>query len=124
MSARRIEQFPMCASRVEQLAMSASRVESPVTLSRCWLCASTHSIEALHTLQTLHLPGAVLQCLVERYSTMAMPLICSSCGVIISTATRNAARACASEVGQKLLRSAEAFAARDYEGRPVDSLGQ
>ena len=53
-----------------------------------------------------------------------MPLICSACEVIISTAKRNAARACASEVGQKLLRCAEAFAARDYQGRPVDSLGQ
>ena len=124
MSARRIEQFPMCASRVEELAMSASRVEPPATLSKCWLCASTKSIDALHTLQTLDLPAPVLQCLVERYSTMAMPLICSPCGVFISTATRNAARACASEVGQKLLRSAEAFAARDYQGRPVDSLGQ
>ena len=53
-----------------------------------------------------------------------MPLICSACDVFISTAMRNAARACASEVGQKLLRCAEAFAGRDYQGRPVDSLGQ
>ena len=53
-----------------------------------------------------------------------MPLICSACEVFISTAMRNAARACASEVGQKLLRCAEAFAGRDYQGRPVDSLGQ
>ena len=37
---------------------------------------------------------------------------------------RNAAQASASEVGQKLLHCAEAFAARDYQGRPVDSLGQ
>eukprot|EP00959_Pyramimonas_sp_CCMP1952_P061141 1277773-Pyramimonas_sp.AAC.1 len=37
---------------------------------------------------------------------------------------RNTARGCASEVGQTLLRCAEAFAGRDYRGRPVDSLGQ
>ena len=53
-----------------------------------------------------------------------MPLICSACKVFISTAMRNAAQACTSEVGQKLLRCAEAFANRDYQGRPVDSLGQ
>ena len=53
-----------------------------------------------------------------------MPLICPACEVFISTATRNTARACASEVGQKLLRCAEAFAGRDYQGRPVDSLGK
>ena len=53
-----------------------------------------------------------------------MPLICSACQLFISTAMRNAAQASASEVGQKLLHCAEAFAARDYQGRPVDSLGQ
>ena len=53
-----------------------------------------------------------------------MPRICYACEVFISTAMRNAARACASKVGQKLLRCAEAFAGRDYQGRPVDSLGQ
>ena len=53
-----------------------------------------------------------------------MPLICSACKVFISTAMRNAAQACTSEVGRKLLRCAEAFANRDYQGRPVDSLGQ
>ena len=108
---------------VQQPAMSASRVERPATLSKCWLCARTHSLDALQTLQTRHLPAPVLQCLVERYSRTTMPLICSACEVFISTATRNAAQACASEVGQKLLRCAEAFAARDYQGRPVDSLG-
>ena len=53
-----------------------------------------------------------------------MPLSCTACEVFISTATRNAATACASEVGQGLLRCAEAFASRDYRGRPVDNLGQ
>lgn len=122
--ASRIEPPAMSASKVEQPAMAASRVEQPATLTKCWLCASAHSIDALQTLQTLHLPAPVLQCLVERYSRTAIPLICSACEVFISTAMRNAARACASEVGQKLLRCAEAFAGRDYQERPVDSLGQ
>ena len=109
---------------VQQPAVTASRVEQPATLSKCWLCASTHSIDELRTLQTCHLPAPVLQCLVDRYSRTAMPLICSACQLFISTAMRNAAQASASEVGQKLLHCAEAFAARDYQGRPVDSLGQ
>ena len=113
----------VCGS-VDQPAMSASRVQQPATLSKCWLCPRTHPIDALQTLQTLHLPAPVLQCIVERYSRTAMPLICPACEVFISTATRNAARACASEVGQKLQRCAEAFAARDHQGRPVNSLGQ
>ena len=124
MSASRVEQLAMSASRVEQPAMSASRVEQPATLCKCWLCVRTHSIGALHTLHTRHLPAPVLQCIVERYSRTAVPLICSACEVFISTAMRNAARACASEVGQKLLRCVEASAGRDYQGRPVDSLGQ
>ena len=109
---------------VQQPAVTASRVEQPATLSKCWLCASTHSIDELRTLQTCHLPAPVLQCLVDRYSRTAMPLICSACQLFISTAVRHAAQASASEVGQKLLHCAEAFAARDYQGRPVDSLGQ
>ena len=63
---------------VQQPAVTASRVEQPATLSKCWLCASTHSIDELRTLQTCHLPAPVLQCLVDRYSRTAMPLICSA----------------------------------------------
>ena len=73
---------------VEQPAMSASRVQQPATLNKCWLCARRHSIDALQTLQTLHLPAPVLQCIVERYSRTAMPLICSACKVFISIALR------------------------------------
>ncbi len=104
--------------------MSDDRVEQPVPLTRCWLCARTHSIDALQALQARHLPTPVLQCVLERYGRTATPVICTACEVFITTATTNAAKACDSDVGQQLLRCAEAFAARDYQGRPVDGLGQ
>ena len=50
--------------------------------------------------------------------------MCSACDVFITTAVKNASLAFNSDIGQQLLRSAEAFANRDYQNQPIDSLGR
>ena len=98
-------------------------VEKPVVLTKCWLCARQHPFETLKPLSTTSISKTVQRLLADRYFGNAVPLICAACDVFITTAVKNAPWALTTEVGQKLLSSAEAFANRDYHGRPVDTAG-
>ena len=112
---------PVCMA--EQPAMSAGRVERASVLSSCWLCGTQDSMETMKPMGSNNMPEPVLRCIVERYCNNMVPLICCVCDVFIATAVKNAAESFASDIGQKLLRCAEAFASRDDLGEPIDSFG-
>ena len=124
MSADRIEKDNTSFDSAEQPVMSAVRVEQSAAMATCWLCGKVNRLQSLKPMRSNDLPELVLRHIVDRYCTNTVPLICVVCDVFLSTAVKNAAECGASELAQKLLRSAEAFCNRDDQGHPTDGHGQ